>query len=253
MRLLSKPFCPMLLLMAILGACVPAMRTDRAPQDAPWTNADLARNFADIAFVWERTWSGTGWLDQPAPHPLMRWEGTLRVRVAGDAATAEDRAAVATLLAEIRALTGLAAVLSDGVHDMLVSIGPGTQALARAVSPALAERHADWLANPTRWCMAVLGTDPTDVHRITYAHVMIPAYATGLARLGCLDEEIVQSLGLTADSPRARPSIFNDDGEFARLTHHDRALLGLLYAPRLSPGMTRAEAMPIVREILALD
>jgi len=46
-----------------------------------------------------------------------------------------------------------------------------------------------------------------------------------------------------------RPSIFNDDGEFALLTDHDEDLLRILYDLRLAPGMTAEQAMPIVRRI----
>ena len=47
----------------------------------------------------------------------------------------------------------------------------------------------------------------------------------------------------------------NDDEEFAYLTRHDELLLKILYDSRLRPGMTEAEARPIVlqiaRELLA--
>ena len=70
-----------------------------------------------------------------------------------------------------------------------------------------------------------------------------------LMRLSCIHEEIAQGLGLPNDSPRARPSIFNDDDEFALLTSHDEKLLTMLYDPRLKPGMTAQEAAPVVRII----
>jgi hypothetical protein len=63
---------------------------------------------------------------------------------------------------------------------------------------------------------------------------------------GCIHEELAQGLGLANDSPRARPSIFNDDEEFSLLTRHDELLLKMLYDPRLKPGMKEAEARPIV-------
>jgi hypothetical protein len=44
---------------------------------------------------------------------------------------------------------------------------------------------------------------------------VIRAEHPDLLRLSCLHEEIAQGLGLPNDSPRARPSIFNDDEEFA--------------------------------------
>jgi acetyl-CoA acetyltransferase family protein len=67
-----------------------------------------------------------------------------------------------------------------------------------------------------------------------------------LMRLSCLHEEITQGLGLANDSPAARPSIFNDDEEFALLTPMDELMLKMLYNPLLTPGMTEAEARPIV-------
>ena len=56
-------------------------------------------------------------------------------------------------------------------------------------------------------------------------------------------------MGLVNDSPTARPSIFNDDEEFALLTRQDEMMLRMLYDPRLRPGMTEAEARPIVEAI----
>ncbi|MEL6775220.1 MAG: DUF2927 domain-containing protein, partial [Pseudomonadota bacterium] len=63
-------------------------------------------------------------------------------------------------------------------------------------------------------------------------------------------EEITQVLGLGNDHPEVRPSIFNDDEEFALLTEHDEWLVRLLYHDRLRPGMTEDEALPIVREVI---
>jgi len=60
---------------------------------------------------------------------------------------------------------------------------------------------------------------------------------------------MAQSLGLSNDSKVARPSIFNDDEEFALLTKHDEILLKILYDRRLKPGMNNIEARPIVTKI----
>ena len=56
-------------------------------------------------------------------------------------------------------------------------------------------------------------------------------------------------MGLPNDSPQARPSLFNDDLEFALLTEHDAILLRMLYDPRLRPGMTADEARPLLPAI----
>jgi len=68
----------------------------------------------------------------------------------------------------------------------------------------------------------------------------------------CIHEEIAQGLGLSNDSPAARPSIFNDDDEFALLTTHDERLLEILYDPRLPLGTGPNDARPIV-EAIATD
>jgi hypothetical protein len=83
------------------------------------------------------------------------------------------------------------------------------------------------------------------------AFAVVRAEHPDLLRLSCLHEEIAQGLGLPNDSPRARPSIFNDDEEFALLTGMDEDMLRLLYNPALRPGMTEEEARPILRELTA--
>jgi hypothetical protein len=52
--------------------------------------------------------------------------------------------------------------------------------------------------------------------------------------------------------PCARPSIFNDDDEFATLTSMDAVMLQILYNPRLLPGMTLDQARPYLYEISEL-
>src|SRR6056297_2675042 len=89
-----------------------------------------------------------------------------------------------------------------------------------------------------------------DPHIYTQAIAWIRAEHPDLMRSSCVHEELAQGLGLADDSPAARPSIFNDDDEFALLTTHDEELLRLLYSPDLKPGMTPDEARPIIRRLL---
>ncbi len=100
------------------------------------------------------------------------------------------------------------------------------------------------------YCL-VAASDPREDGVYTAAVAVIRAEQPDIMRLACLQEEIAQGLGLANDSPEARPSIFNDDEEFALLTRHDELLLRILYDPRLKPGMDAATAAPIVREIVA--
>lgn len=84
---------------------------------------------------------------------------------------------------------------------------------------------------------------------ITFAFVVVRSDLKDIVTQSCIEEEIAQVLGLPNDNDTVRPSLFNDDEEFALLTRHDEMLLQILYDPRLSPGMSPGEAMPIVREI----
>jgi hypothetical protein len=90
-----------------------------------------------------------------------------------------------------------------------------------------------------------------DRFEIVFAAVLIKSEVTGRLRQACIEEELAQSMGLTNDSVLVRPSIFNDDQEFALLTRHDETLLRMLYDPRLRPGMTVAEVRPLLPAIAA--
>ena len=100
------------------------------------------------------------------------------------------------------------------------------------------------------YCL-VVAADPADDGVITQAVAVIRDELPVLLRLSCIHEELAQGLGLANDSPSARPSIFNDDDEFGRLTAMDERMLSMLYDPRLKPGMDAAEARPIVARLAA--
>ena len=151
--------------------------------------------------------------------------------------------------------------------------------LANTVSGSIAAGYAERFAlSIAEWrVMAVLGNEPglsaadvagvTNMPQSTYcavlaqsrgqtgvysrAYAVVRAEHPDLLRLSCLHEEIAQGLGLPNDSPRARPSIFNDDEEFALLTRMDEQMLRILYNPALRPGMSEAEARPIIFDLAA--
>ena len=95
------------------------------------------------------------------------------------------------------------------------------------------------------YCLVVAVSGSHNPNDYTRAVALIRAEHPDLVRLSCIHEELAQGLGLSNDSPSARPSIFNDDDEFALLTSHDELLLKMLYDPRLKQGMTADEARPI--------
>ena len=94
---------------------------------------------------------------------------------------------------------------------------------------------------------------PDPVNPATYetALVLVKAEQGPRMRESCIHEEMAQAMGLANDYRNACPSIFNDDDEFGLLTTHDENLLRMLYDPRLTPGMSRAEALPFLPTIAA--
>lgn len=266
-----KPGCLVLTTTILLGACSGSisretysgmatqlqeaglLRTERAPEDAPYTADDLSQTFQRIAFSYEFQFSGGDIVNEPIAKPLNRWSGQIRYRIMGDAVTPEDNAEVARLTGEIEALTGLTFEETDGVHDMLITIAsPEGQDdveayLRRRDMQIYADRYATWQASKTWVCGATMSGARDGSGQLVYAHVFMGSSVTGILRRSCLHEEIVQALGLTNDHPKARPSIFNDDQEFALMTDHDAVLLRALYDPELQTGMSESDAMPIVQ------
>ena len=231
------------------------LRTESAPADAPYDAADLVRNFERIALHHEADASRPGSEGNREPNPLMRWDGPVNYRLFGAAVTAEDRAEVARLMARISRLTGLEIIESGAELNFLILITTPDEREEYAadlaeLNPALADTFNFWRRTPEVICVANNLFADTDNNRIVAALVAIGSETRGLLRRACLHEEIVQSLGLANDHPGVRPSIFNDDGEFALLTTHDEQLLSILYDPRLEPGMTAMTALPVVRRIV---
>ena len=165
---------------------------------------------------------------------------------------ATDTARIGSYLARLSQLTGHPIGLSDSSPNFWVHIVSEDE--REAMGPTLASQlpglSASDIGDVTNmprntYCLvyALSGSNPGVYTR---AVAVIRAEHPDLLRLSCIHEEIAQGLGLSNDSPRARPSIFNDDEEFALLTGQDEMMLRLLYNPALTPGMTEAQARPII-------
>jgi len=98
-------------------------------------------------------------------------------------------------------------------------------------------------------CMAMTSMNVQANSGISSSLVIIRNELPHIMRKACIHEEIAQSLGLTNDSHLARPSVFNDDDEFATLTKFDEILLQILYDHRLNSGISKREASELVRQI----
>ncbi|PLL11548.1 hypothetical protein C0V75_16120 [Tabrizicola sp. TH137] len=236
------------------------LRTDGGGTDTPFTDRMLAENFIRIALFDEYTRTAGGPVQRMTESRLRKWTGPVRVGLRFGASVPADRRAadtarVASFLKRLSGLTGHPIALDDRAPNFFVQIVSEDERRAlgpqiRAALPGLSGSEVAAITDMPRstYCL-VYAMSAADGATYTRAFAVIRAEHPDLLRLSCLHEEITQGLGLANDSPTARPSIFNDDEEFALLTRQDELMLKMLYSPALRPGMTEAEARPIVESL----
>ncbi|WP_323716989.1 DUF2927 domain-containing protein [Paracoccus aminovorans] len=235
------------------------LRTDDG-SDIAMTPEKLAEDFVEVALYDEYLRQGGKLISRPTPAPLRRWQQPVAIRLEfGDSVApvqrTRDRADIADFAARLQRVSGHPVGLTGaaGNFNVLIlnederrAIGPRLASLV----PGIPEGDIAALRDlaPQNYCTVFAyssGNSPV----YSQAVALIRAELPPRLRRSCVHEELAQGMGLANDSPRARPSVFNDDEEFAYLTRHDELLLKILYDPRLRPGMTEAEARPIVLQI----
>ena len=275
-RLLSCWYLCVVALASLTAACSSApesaasraqsglLKADRLARNVPFTDADLADHFQRVAFGAEYTIRDGRYvvLRQRSDTPLKRWSDGLAYRIHG-AATPADQQQITDMAARLARVSGLfIAEAPPGTSASLDIrfLGPDGRAETAAEfrdapkQNPLAELFQAWASTPDWPCASEFyyqrTIDPKPF-QIEYAVIYIRGELTGISRQACIEEEMSQSLGLARDDPAVRPSIFNDDDEYALLTTHDEYLLRILYDARLAPGMTRQQTMPMVPDIIA--
>jgi hypothetical protein len=236
------------------------MRTDSGSTDAPFTDRMLADNFVRVALYDEYIRSDRGLVARPVQSRLRRWDQPVRMSLRfGDSVPADrqatDRARIGSFLDRLQAISGHPIRLSESQPNFFIYVvnEDERQALGPRINtllPGLTSADIAGITDMPRatYCL-VYAISSGGGSTYTKAFAVIRAEHPDLMRLSCLHEEITQGLGLANDSPAARPSIFNDDEEFALLTPMDELMLKMLYNPLLTPGMTEAEARPIVNAL----
>lgn len=235
------------------------LRRDGGGPDTPFTSTMLARNFEQIAFYneYDGNFSGRG-----GPSPLRRWAGPVRMEVIFGAGVppsqrSSDTEQIRSFAARLGRVTGHPVSMGNKPNFVVIVAGEDDRAAALASAAAKVSGISAASLKPLitlrrdTYCVVAAYAGGAGDNTYTAAVAVIRAENPGLMRLSCIHEELAQGMGLANDSPRARPSIFNDDDEFALLTRHDELLLRMLYDPRLRPGITADEARPTVQTIAA--
>lgn len=232
------------------------LRTEAAPEDAPFSNDELAMNFEKIALNREYRRDGPKLLQERTPGRISRWDAPLRYQIIGDGATAQDRADYAALAERLTWLTGVDVyedAADPNVSILILDAEERRNFVRQLKEDGAAERMplvVEWVEKITYPCVGQIGYRDVETGRITGALIFLKAELQGVFRKSCIHEELAQTMGLMNDDDEVRPSIFNDDQEFALLTEHDEYLLRILYDVRLKTGMEAADALPLVPAII---
>jgi hypothetical protein len=238
------------------------LRTDGGGPDTTFTDTVLARNFVRIALFDEFVATPTGLRAQPTISRLRRWEQPIRFTVEYGATVpqdqqAEDSRLVRSFVSRLGRVSGHPTSMSDtdpNFHVLILNEDDrlGYADRLRALVPGIDETSVRaFMDVPRDTLCLVLAFSQDGSPQYSQAVALIRGEHPDLMRLSCIHEELAQGMGLANDSPRARPSIFNDDEEFGLLTTHDELLLKMLYDERLQTGMEAAQAAPIARIIAA--
>jgi len=233
------------------------LRQDGGGPDTPFTSDMLARNFEDIVFFNEYVGPG---VRPGSSSALRRWSEPVRIGIEFGASVppsqrTRDTNDVIAYARRLSQATGHPVSVSNNPNFLVffVSEDDRTTTLnTRATALTGVNRVS---IGPVRdlpqdaYCAVAAYASGAERYTYTAAVAVIRSENPDLLRLSCIHEELAQGLGLANDSPNARPSIFNDDDEFALLTNHDELLLDMLYDPALDPGMSLETARPIVRDL----
>lgn len=216
-------------------------------------------NFERIVFYDEYS-SAIGTRRSTSGH-LRRWQDPVQIDVEfGASVPTAQRHKDAELLnryvARLARITGHSITRSQtntNFDVLIVGEDDKVQLASRlqTLAPSISKETLAFLVNMplSIECSVLAFSSSGNPYAYTRAIAIIRSELPDLLRQSCIHEEIAQGLGPANDSPEARPSIFNDDDEFALLTNHDELLLKMLYDPRLDIGTPTEDARSVARII----
>ena len=239
------------------------MRTDGGSFDTPFNKRQLVENFIQIGVFNEFTLVDGRYTNARSEGKIQRWTAPISVALDFGASVpvrqrVDDRRRVTRYVRKLSRITGQPMSTNGGGANFHVAVldvdelskyGPTLQTQVPGLTAGIAAQITDMPRDI--YCAVYAFSDPENPDEFVKAVAIIRSEHPDLLRQSCFHEEIAQGLGLANDSPAARPSIFNDDDEFALLTRHDELLLQILYDKRLPLGIGPAEARPVVEVIAA--
>ena len=237
------------------------LRQDGGGIDTPFDVDDIVEAFDQLAFYNEYDIDKNQLLPNSNSVSLAKWKSNTNISVrfgdsVGKKQKEKDLQEINDLIRNLSDITDHKIEFSQQNENMYIVIANRKE--IKTLIGEIGLTHPEF--DPTR--IPIITQLPKDIHCMTMtamstkpnsaissALVIIRSELPVIMRRACFHEEIAQSLGLTNDSHLARPSVFNDDDEFATLTKFDEILLQILYDYRLNPGISKREASQLVRQI----
>lgn len=237
------------------------LRQDGGGTDTPFDVEDIVDAFEQLAFYNEYKIGENQLLPNTDMVNLGKWNSTINIsmRFGNSVDTKQknkDLLDIHNLLLILSEATKHKMKISNKNINMYIVVGNQKEVaeLTSKIGTNLPEFDPKRIPIITRLpkdihCLAMTSMSVGPNSEIKSALIIIRSELPKLMRIACFHEEIAQSLGLTNDSHLARPSIFNDDDEFATLTRLDKILLQILYDNRLKSGISKQNSFQLVRQI----
>tara|TARA_B100001778_G_scaffold297399_1_gene270870 strand:+ start:67 stop:993 length:927 start_codon:yes stop_codon:yes gene_type:complete len=237
------------------------LRQDGGGADTPFDVDDIVEAFEQLAFYNEYDIDKNKLLPNSNAVSLAKWKSNTNISVRFGGSVDEkqkdkDLKEINGLISNLSKITNHKIKISQQNVNMYVVVAKQNEIKDLISEIGLKRPEFDpkripiiTLLPKDIHCMAMTSMSSEPNSAISSALVIIRSELPTIMRKACIHEEIAQSLGLTNDSHFARPSIFNDDDEFATLTKFDEILLQILYDNRLYPGISEKEASQLVRQI----
>ena len=237
------------------------LRQDGGGTDTPFDAEDIVEAFEQLAFYNEYKIGENQLLPNTDMVNLGKWNSNINISMRfGNSVAAKqkdkDLLEIHNLLSILSEATKHKIKISNKNINMYIVVGNQKEVaeLTNKIGAKLPEFDPKRIPIITKLpkdihCLAMTSMSAGPNSEIKSALIIIRSELPKLMRTACFHEEIAQSLGLTNDSHLARPSIFNDDDEFATLTKLDKILLQILYDNRLYSGISRQNSSQLVRQI----
>ena len=221
----------------------------------------LAMNFERIALYSEYTLRGGRYIRSKQQIEIRKWEQPVRINVMfGKSVSPEkrkqDMKSIRQYVKQLQSITGHPlTITSIDPNFHVFIINSDEQAIVGNALRKIIQYNSDSVEyaivnSPLEiFCSAYTIVRSNNSPKYAEAVIHIKSEQPDIMRLSCIHEEFAQAMGLINDDNRVRPSIFNDDEEYALLTEHDEMMLKILYDPRIKIGMKLNEVHPIALEI----